>query len=170
MFGRLAILTVGLSVALLAGCNSPERVTDSTIRKRANLPESWVYLSGGSGKVSALPPGLQRQLKDLRADLVTEQQGRYFAFYGHYTPETQGRIDAMNRACNEAYLVSDRAIASNLTPEMGSVSQTGADLWWDDQEIYNIQSRELQDDWRAFWLMDSPSILSRHPIVDTAVP
>ena len=80
------------------------------------------------------------------------------------------RIESMNRACNEAYLVSDRVIASNLTPALQSVTETEADLWWDNQVIYDIQAREFVDDWRSFWLLDSPSILNRLPIVDTASP
>jgi hypothetical protein len=82
----------------------------------------------------------------------------------------QSRIDAMNAACTEAYLVSDVVIASNLTPAMQGVAQTKADLWWDDQQIYDIQGREFVDDWRSIWLMDSPSILNRMPIVDTGNP
>jgi hypothetical protein len=152
------------------GCNAPVRTTDTLARKQASLPKSWVYVSGSSRKVSALPKGLQVRLADLRTDLVREQQGQYFAFYGKYTAETQSRIDAMNRACTEAYFVSDIAMASDLTPEVKSVSETEADLWWSDQVLYDIQARELQDDWRSFWLLDSPSILSRYPIVDTSLP
>jgi hypothetical protein len=61
-------------------------------------------------------------------------------------------------------------MASDLTPELKSVSETEADLWWSNQVIYDIQARELQDDWRSFWLLDSPSTLSRYPIVDTSLP
>ena len=169
---RALLAVTGVAAMMLAsvGCHSPARTLDTVARKQASLPKSWVYVSGNSRKVSALPKGLQDRLADLRTDIVREQQGQYFAFYGKYTPETQSRIDAMNRACTEAYLVSDTAIASNLSPDVKSVSETEADLWWSDQEIYDIQARELQDDWRSIWLLDSPSILSRYPIVDTAAP
>lgn len=76
----------------------------------------------------------------------------------------------MNAACTEAYLVSDRVIAGNLTPELQSVTQSEIDLWWDDRVNFNVQHRELVDDWRAIWMTDSPSTLSRYPIVDTAHP
>jgi hypothetical protein len=81
----------------------------------------------------------------------------------------QNKVNATSPSARAA-LVSDRAIASNLTPSMHSVADTQSDLWWDDQAIYDIQSRELVDDWRAIWLLDSPSILNRLPIVDTASP
>jgi hypothetical protein len=154
----------------LAGCHSPTRVEDPLTLKRGSMPESWVYESTRSGKVSALPRPLRNRLKSLREDMVVEQGSRYFSFYGHYTPAMQSRIDAMNAACTEAYLVSDVVIASNLTPAMQSVAQTKADLWWDDQQIYDLQGREFVDDWRSLWLMDSPSILNRMPIVDTSNP
>jgi hypothetical protein len=134
------------------------------------MPESWVYESDRSGKVNALPKGLRDRLQSLRDDMIKEQGSQYFAFWGHYTPELQARIEAMNQACNEAYLVSDRVIASNLTPGLQSVTETEADLWWDNQIIYDVQAREFVDDWRSFWLLDSPSILNRLPIVDTASP
>ena len=50
------------------------------------------------------------------------------------------------------------------------VSDTESELWWSNQEIYDIQSRELVDDWRVLWLMDSPSTLNRQPIIDLATP
>lgn len=165
------VLTAAAAMMLASiGCHAPVRTTDTIAAKRASLPESWVYVSDRSSKISALPKGLQNHLADLRADLVREQQGQYFAFYGKYTPETQARIDAMNHACTEAYFVSDTVIATDLTPELKSVSETEADLWWSDQVIYDIQAREFQDDWRSFWLLDSPSTLSRYPIVDTSLP
>jgi hypothetical protein len=67
-------------------------------------------------------------------------------------------------------MVSDYAMASDLSPEMKSVTETEADLWWNDRVIYDIQAREFQDDWRSLWMLDSPSILSRYPIVDTSQP
>jgi hypothetical protein len=165
------VLTAAAAMMLASfGCHAPVRTTDTLASKRASLPKSWVYMPRGSSRVSALPKGLQNHLADLRTDLVREQQGQYFAFYGKYTPETQSRIDAMNRACTEAYFVSDIAMASDLTPELKSVSETEADLWWSNQVIYDIQARELQDDWRSIWLLDSPSTLSRYPIVDTSLP
>ncbi len=158
------------AVSVMMGCHTPTRVNDSVAQKRISMPESWVYETKRSGKVKALPRGLRDQLQSLREDMIKEQGSQYFAFWGHYTPELQSRIESMNRACNEAYLVSDRVIASNLTPALQSVTETEADLWWDNQVIYDIQAREFVDDWRSFWLLDSPSILNRLPIIDTASP
>ncbi len=166
---RCTLALIGL-LLMLGACNSHRRPADLATQKRANLPESWSHLSGSSGRVRALPSGLRDQLESLRSDLVREQQSQYFAYYGRYTPETQARIDAMNRACNEAYMVSDRVIASDLSPSMRSLSETEADIWWNDQVVYDTQWREFQDDWRVFWMMDSPSILNRQPIVDSVGP
>jgi len=159
-----------LLAGLLGGCTSPERVSDAVARKRAHLPESWLYLPANSSEMAALPTSMKKALAEVKADAQKEHQSRYFAVYGEYTPEMQSRIESMNRACDEAYLVSDRQLANDLTPELTSMSESNADLWWDDQMIYNIQGRELQDDWRSLWLMDSPSTLNRQPVVDTIVP
>jgi len=159
-----------LATGLFAGRTSPERVSEAIARKQAHLPESWLYLSDTSSEVATLPKGMQDALAELRADAQREHASRYFTVFGEYTPEMQSRIEAMNRACTEAYMVSTNKLSSDLTPELTSVSESSADIWWDDQIIYNIQGRELHDDWRSFWLMDSPSTLNRHPIIDTSVP
>jgi hypothetical protein len=168
--GTIALMLIGAFAWPLAGCHSPTRVADSVAMKRHSMPDSWVYESSRSGKVKALPRALRNRLETLRADMVVEQGTRYFSFYGHYTPEMQSRIDTMNAACTESYLVSDRAIASNLTPELQSMTQSEMDLWWSDRISFDIQRREFVDDWRSLWMIDSPSILNRLPIVDTAHP
>ena len=169
---RFIQVVVGAVMTALAvsGCNGPTRPADLVARKQASLPKTWVHVSSSSGHVKALPMGLQQRLKDLRTDLVKAQGSRYFAFYGDYPPETKARIDAMNRACTEAYMVSDKVIASDLSPAMRSLSETEADIWWNDQVVYDTQWREFQDDWRVLWLMDSPSILNRQPIIDSVGP
>ncbi len=111
-------------ISTLGGCNGPNRSADLIARKQASLPKTWVHESTSSSRVKALPMGLQTRLKDLRGALVTEQQSRYFAFYGDYTPETKARVNAMNQACSEAYMVSDRVIAADLSPAMRSLSET----------------------------------------------
>jgi hypothetical protein len=167
---KIPILLAATAIMVAGGCNGPTRSADLIARKQASLPSSWVHVATSSGHVRALPEGLQTRLKDLRADLVQEQESRYFAFYGEYTPETQARIDAMNRACTEAYMVSDRVIAGDLSPAMRSLTETEADIWWNDQIVYDTQWREFQDDWRVLWLTDSPSILNRQPIIDSVGP
>lgn len=166
----ITAMVVAIGLSMMVGCHTPTRVDGSTEAKRISMPKSWAYESSHSGKVSALPNGLQNRLKLLKKDMVKEQETQYFSFYGHYTPEMQSRIAAMNAACTEAYMVSDRVIAGNLTPELQSVTQSEIDLWWDDRVNFNVQHRELVDDWRAIWMTDSPSTLSRYPIVDTAHP
>lgn len=170
MNGITPVLFIALGLSLSMGCHGPNRVDGSTAAKRVSMPESWAHESSRSGKVKALPNGLQTRLGLLKEDMVKEHGTQYFSFYGHYTPEMQSRIEAMNAACTEAYLVSDRVIAGNLTPELQSVTQSEIDMWWDDRVNFNVQNRELVDDWRAIWMTDSPSTLSRYPIVDTAHP
>ncbi len=66
--------------------------------------------------------------------------------------------------------VSDQALASNLTPELSTVGSTPSDVYWNDHIIYDLQGRELGDDWQSFWLMKSPSKLSPYPIMDLSQP
>ncbi len=169
---RISISLVAcLLTASLVGCNRPLRPEQIAAKNQANaLPGAWTDLDKSSSYVRTLPVGLRTELTDLQSQMIRERQSQYFAFYGRFTPETQARIDALNRACNEAYLVSDRRIGTNLTPDVKSVSDTESELWWSNQEIYDIQSRELVDDWRVLWLMDSPSTLNRQPIIDLATP
>ncbi len=67
-------------------------------------------------------------------------------------------------------MVSNHMIAKDLTPELRSVGETDPDLWWNDQVIYDLQSRELMDDWQSFWLMNKPSHLSPYPIMNLTSP
>ena len=168
--GMLSMLCLAVCLTSVVGCKTTDRTDETIAMKRAHLPDSWVYLSPSSSKVRALPSGLRTRLSVLRDDLVREQQSQYFSYYGTYPPETLSRIENMNRACNEAYMVSDHIIASDLTPELRTISETDPDLWWNDQVIYDVQSRELMDDWQSFWLMKSPSTLSPYPIMDLTQP
>jgi hypothetical protein len=151
--------------AAVSGCASPSPATPR--EKRLSLPESWVYVSQDSGYVRALPPGLQESLVLLRERLVDEQQSRYFTFFGHYTPETQDRVRALNEACNEAYMVSDHVLARDLTRELLTISQTSPEVWWQREATRNVERREFHDDWERFWLLNNPSRLSPYPIVKT---
>ena len=168
--GVLSMLCLAACLTSVVGCKTTDRPNETIAMKRANLPDSWVYLPASSSKVNALPSGLRSRLDVLRDDLITEQQSQYFSYYGTYPPETLSRIENMNRACNEAYMVSNHMIASDLTPELRTVGETDPDLWWNDQVIFDLQSREMMDDWQSFWLLTKPSHLSPYPIMNLTSP
>ena len=153
---RIATLAVTGVAAAVIGCSPATKA-----------PTSWAYTPAHSQYMETLPPELKAELLRLRADMQLQRNSQYYSVHGDFTPDMIRRIDAVDRACTQAYLASDRVIMGNLTPNMSGLAKTGEEADIQSAVIVNTDMRSLSDDWRSFWLMDKPAGPTEVPVVDS---
>ncbi len=134
----------------------------------SHLPSDWTLMSAKSWQVKNLNAEDRELLAQFKEQIVKEQQGQYFNFYGEYSPAFRQVIQSTTSRLDTAYLnlaYSSRAILSDLTPQMNGLSET-----YDENDagiavVNNANERMYDDDWRRALLLDKPSMLSPVPVV-----
>ena len=159
----LLLLTTSLS---LAGCT---KQTTARLGNPMYLPDNWLTVKATAWQFRELPEQSQNDLINLRAKLVEERNGRYYSFYGHLRPEVVEEIKATKESLNEAFFdlqYSSDAIMASITPNLRGLSDTYAENEAGIAVTNNANSRMLDDDAVRLLLLDKPSLLSTHPVVE----
>jgi hypothetical protein len=159
----LLLLTTTLS---LAGCT---KQTTSRLGDPMYLPDNWLTVKTTAWQFRELPEQNQNDLINLRAKLLEERNGRYYSFYGHLRPEFVEEIKATKESLNEAFFdlkYSSDAIMASITPNLRGLSDTYAENEAGIAITNNANTRMLDDDAVRLLLLDKPSLLSPHPVVE----
>lgn len=156
----------GLASAAVTGCVIPRQ--PSGLAGLKQLPSDWMTISVNDWRFQALPSANREQLLATREAMRIERSSAYFRFYGRYTDELLKRIDLVQNASSEAFLVSPAVVNAHLTPELFDTADTFDEARADTAMNNNQNLRGLQDDWARFWLLDDPSKLSPYPIMPTS--
>jgi hypothetical protein len=96
--------------------------------------------------------------------LANEHEEQYYVLFGSYKPATQEYVNKTIQELNRAYLdlqYSDKAIFANLTPNMGTLSETHAEIAAGAAIRENEHSRMFKSDVRNALLLDNPSRLNK---------
>ncbi len=171
-FGALATLCV----AWMHGCGAPPQPT--TLAGTNLLPgrtdylaasghESWFTVSPSDWRVKAIDPHARERLMQVRDRMKHQRQTMGYIYWGKYSPELQGEMDEVQRQCDTSLLVSEEVVNRYPAPELYALMTTYTDKRRSDAVNYNLDGRNLADDWARAWLADEPIQTTPTPTVDT---
>ena len=160
---KLLILALFSGALVLTGCHKPSRLGNSIY-----LPDNWLTVKTTAWQFRELPEQNRNELLDLKSKLIEEKNGRYYSFYGHYTPETTSEIDSTTARLNQAFSdlqYSSTAIFASLSPNLKGLSNTYSEQEAGIAVTNNANMRMIDDDAGRLFLLDKPSLLSPLPTI-----
>ena len=152
-------LSVLLCITIAFGCQQHAK-----LGQLEYMPKNWLTVKTTAWQVTKLPEQSQQNLSDLKTRLANEHEEQYYVLFGSYKPATQEYINKTTQELNRAYLdlqFSDKAIFANLTPNMGTLSETHAEIAAGAAIRQNENSRMFKSDVRNALLLDNPSRLNK---------